>query len=118
MKEADKEATKQEGLNKMNSITAIEINTTKPTTLNLADHEDERADVVLMQEPWVGIPPDRRMAVKMHPNYNVFSPVDSWNSDTRRPRSLIYVRKHLKADQLRPYKPLLLCPLSEKNAPA
>ncbi|RYC55545.1 hypothetical protein CHU98_g10668 [Xylaria longipes] len=42
-----------------------------------------------MQEPWVG---------------NVFSSVDSWNSDGTRPRSLIYVRKHLRADQLRPYR--------------
>ncbi|KAI0388333.1 Endonuclease/exonuclease/phosphatase, partial [Xylariaceae sp. FL0594] len=57
-----------------------------------------------MQEPWVGIPPHRRMAVKTHPNYNIFSPVDSWDSDRTRPRSLIYVRKHLRADQLRPYQ--------------
>ncbi|KAI1839459.1 hypothetical protein JX266_014330, partial [Neoarthrinium moseri] len=65
---------------------------------------DERADVILMQEPWVGTPPKRRMMIKTHPNYNVFSPVDSWDSDVTRPRSLIYVRKHLHAQQLRPYK--------------
>lgn len=72
--------------------------------LNLADHEREKADIILMQEPWVGIPPNKRMTVKTHSNYNVFSPVDSWDGDKTRPRSLIYVRKHLKADQLRPYK--------------
>ena len=44
-----------------------------PTELaiNLADHEKEKADVILMQEPWVGIPPENRMAVKSHPNYNI-----------------------------------------------
>lgn len=72
--------------------------------LNLADYEGERADIILMQEPWVGIPPGRRMMVKAHPNYNVFSPVDNWDSDTTRPRSLAYVRKHLQAEQLRPYR--------------
>ena len=71
--------------------------------LNLADHDAEQADIILMQEPWVGTPPGMRMSVKAHPNYNVYSPVDTWDSNDTRPRSLIYVRKHLQADQLRPF---------------
>jgi len=66
----------------------------------LADQREEQADVIMIQEPWVGIPPAKRMMVKTHPNYNVFSPVDTWNSDDARPRTLIYVQKH-QADQLR-----------------
>lgn len=73
------------------------------TAILLADQREEQADIVMIQEPWVGIPPTKRMMVKAHPNYNVFSPVDSWNSDDTRPRTLIYVRKHLQADQLRPF---------------
>lgn len=61
------------------------------------------ADIIMVQEPWVGIPPARRMMVKTHPNYNIFSPVDSWDGDDTRPRTLVYVRKHLQADQLRPF---------------
>ncbi len=72
--------------------------------LNLADHDSERADIILMQELWVGIPPRTRMAVKTYPNYNIFLPVDTWDSDATRLRSLVYVRKHFKADQLRPYR--------------
>ena len=51
-----------------------------PTELaiNLADHDKEKADIILMQEPWAGLPPER-MAVKTHPNYNVYSPVDAWD---------------------------------------
>ena len=74
-----------------------------PTELaiNLADHDKEKADIILMQEPWAGLPPER-MAVKTHPNYNVYSPVDAWDNDDTRPRALIYVRKHLQDDQMRP----------------
>lgn len=73
------------------------------TAIILADQLDEQADIIMMQEPLVGIPPAKRMMVKTHPNYNVFSPVDNWDSDETRPRTLTYVRKHLQADQLRPF---------------
>ncbi|RYP38439.1 hypothetical protein DL767_002555 [Monosporascus sp. MG133] len=76
-----------------------------PTELaiNLADQKREQADITPNAGPGVGIPPDRRMGVKTHPNYSIYSPVDTLDSDDTRPRSLIYVRKNLQADQLRPF---------------
>lgn len=71
--------------------------------INLANYEGEDADIILMQELWIRVPPRKRISVKTYPNYNVYSLVDVWSSEGTRPRSLIYVRKHLQADQLRPF---------------
>ena len=70
----------------------------------LALADSEKYDVVLLQEPWTETK-DSRCLTKTHPAYDTFSPVDSWDSTSTRPRVMTYVRRDssLLANQKRPY---------------
>ncbi|RYP47832.1 hypothetical protein DL769_011278 [Monosporascus sp. CRB-8-3] len=57
----------------------------------------QQIDVVMVQEPPVSR--DGKRIISMHPSYEPFLPVDSWDSEKTRPRVITYV---LKADGLRP----------------
>lgn len=69
----------------------------------LALADSERYDIVLLQEPWTEAK-DGRCLTKTHPAYDTFSPVDSWNDNSTRPRVMSYVRRRpgLMTDQRRP----------------
>ncbi|TVY74939.1 putative RNA-directed DNA polymerase from transposon BS [Fusarium oxysporum f. sp. cubense] len=71
----------------------------------LALADTERYDIVLLQEPWTAHTKDRCLT-KTHPAYDVFTPVDTWNSNDTRPRVMTYVRRdpRLLADQIRPFE--------------
>lgn len=68
--------------------------------LALTTAYDEKADIILIQEPYIYSDPQRRIT-KRHPAYECFTPVDNWSSQ---PRVLTYLRKGagLQAEQLRP----------------
>lgn len=63
------------------------------TALSLADQQ--KADVVCIQEPWVGT----RTMTQTHPAYYLYSPIDSWDwedaeqREAIRPKVLTYVKK-------------------------
>ncbi|KJZ68510.1 hypothetical protein HIM_12102 [Hirsutella minnesotensis 3608] len=63
----------------------------------------EQYDVVLLQEPWMGLK-DGRCLTKTHPAYDTFSPINDWDGRDTRPRVMTYVRRSadLFADQRRP----------------
>ncbi|XP_044720134.1 endonuclease-reverse transcriptase domain-containing protein [Hirsutella rhossiliensis] len=69
----------------------------------LALADSERYDIVLLQEPWTEAK-DGRCLTKTHPAYDTFSPVDSWDDNSTRPRVMTYVRRRpcLMTDQRRP----------------
>ncbi|KAM4067468.1 hypothetical protein HRG_001395 [Hirsutella rhossiliensis] len=69
----------------------------------LALADSERYDIVLLQEPWTEAK-DGRCLTKTHPAYDTFSPVDSWDDNSTRPRVMTYVRRSpcLMTDQRRP----------------
>ncbi|KAJ6437988.1 (S)-coclaurine N-methyltransferase [Purpureocillium lavendulum] len=69
----------------------------------LALADSERYDVVLLQEPWTEAKGGRCLT-KTHPAYDTFSPVDSWEDNSTRPRVMTYVRRRpgLMVDQRRP----------------
>jgi ribonuclease HI len=69
--------------------------------LALADAEGY--EIVLLQEPWTEMR-NSRCLTKTHPAYDTFSPVDSWDGTSTRPRVMTYVRRGpgLLADQKRP----------------
>jgi len=66
---------------------------------------EDRADIVLIQEPYISRSIERRITVH-HPAYECFTPIDDWESP---PRVLTYVRKGagLRVEQLRPIDPAL-----------
>lgn len=63
---------------------------------------EDKVDVVLVQEPWIGYTDGMR--INTHPGYVSYIPVDFWNSKETRPRVMTYVRKgiRLKVQQQRP----------------
>ena len=69
----------------------------------LALADAERFDLVLLQEPWTAVK-DGRYLTKTHPAFDVFSPVDTWEDSSTRPRVMTYLRRsrRLQADQARP----------------
>ncbi|KAM4067487.1 reverse transcriptase (RNA-dependent DNA polymerase) [Hirsutella rhossiliensis] len=69
----------------------------------LALADSEHYDVVLLQEPWTETKGGRCLT-KTHPAYDTFSPVDSWEDNSTRPRVMTYVRRRpgLMVDQRRP----------------
>ncbi|KAG7406105.1 TMEM14 protein-like protein [Fusarium oxysporum f. sp. rapae] len=71
----------------------------------LALADSERYDIVLLQEPWTTTA-NSRCLTKTHPAYDTYSPVETWNSNSTRPRVMTYVRRDstLSADQNRPYQ--------------
>ncbi|EXA28589.1 hypothetical protein FOVG_19816 [Fusarium oxysporum f. sp. pisi HDV247] len=71
----------------------------------LALADSERYDIVLLQEPWTTTA-NSRCLTKTHPEYDTYSPVETWNSNSTRPRVMTYVRRDstLSADQNRPYQ--------------
>ncbi|KAM4054890.1 endonuclease-reverse transcriptase domain-containing protein [Hirsutella rhossiliensis] len=79
----------------------IMISPAHDCALALAD--SERYDIVLLQEPWTEAK-DGRCLTKTHPAYDTFSPVDSWDDNSTRPRVMTYVRRSpcLMTDQRRP----------------
>ncbi|KAM4058241.1 endonuclease-reverse transcriptase domain-containing protein [Hirsutella rhossiliensis] len=79
----------------------IMISPAHDCALALAD--SERYDIVLLQEPWTEAK-DGRCLTKTHPAYDTFSPVDSWDDNSTRPRVMTYVRRRpcLMTDQRRP----------------
>jgi ribonuclease HI len=66
--------------------------------LSMAHEQD--IDVICVQEPWTG----KETRTKTHPGYQMYTPVDSWNTTSDRPRVLTYVRRGtpLKVQQRRP----------------
>ena len=75
--------------------------------LALALAATERADIILLQEPWIFPHRDSR-TTKQHPDYDNFSPTDNWEN---RPRVMTYVRKSqsLGATQIRPIETSDIC---------
>ncbi|KAG6989251.1 putative RNA-directed DNA polymerase from transposon BS [Fusarium oxysporum f. sp. conglutinans] len=71
----------------------------------LALADSERYDIVLLQEPWTTTA-NSRCLTKTHPAYDTYSPVETWHSNSTRPRVMTYVRRDstLSADQNRPYQ--------------
>lgn len=63
----------------------------------------ERYDAVLLQEPWTAVRGSHCLT-KTHPAYDTYSPVDSWDGTSTRPRVMTYIRRGagLLADQKRP----------------
>ena len=64
----------------------------------------QRADIILVQEPWVSL--DGKNRFNSHPGYDAYVPVDSWDSTQTRPRVMTYVRKGrgIKVQQQRPWQ--------------
>jgi ribonuclease HI len=64
----------------------------------------QKADIILVQEPWVSI--DGQCKINTHPGYNTYVPVDSWSTTEDRPRVMTYVRKGNRMDvqQLKPWQ--------------
>ncbi|KAG7408661.1 hypothetical protein Forpe1208_v012330 [Fusarium oxysporum f. sp. rapae] len=71
----------------------------------LALADSERYDIVLLQEPWTTTA-NSRCLTKTHPAYDTYSPVETWNRNSTRPRVMTYVRRDskLSTDQNRPYQ--------------
>ena len=69
----------------------------------LALADSEKFDIVLLQEPWTTAR-DSRCLTKTHPAYDTFSPIDSWDDNSTRPRVMTYVRRGrgLLLNQVRP----------------
>ena len=69
----------------------------------LALADSEKYDIVLLQEPWTEAK-NSRCLTKTHPAYETYSPVDSWNDNSTRPRVMTYIRKDscVLVDQRRP----------------
>ncbi|KAI7771375.1 hypothetical protein LZL87_013874 [Fusarium oxysporum] len=49
------------------------------------EEDSERYDIVLLQEPWTTTA-NSRCLTKTHPAYDTYSPVETWNSNSTRPR--------------------------------
>ena len=83
---------------KSSSLTIMQVNTGRggpahETALNLA--YESQFDVICIQEPCINRDLSRKLT-KRHPNYETFSPTQTWS---QRPRVLTYVRKGLRAFQ-------------------
>lgn len=68
--------------------------------LALALASNESTDIIILQEPWI-LPNLEKKITKQHPDFDTFSPLDSWDV---RPRAITFTRKgrNLKATQIHP----------------
>ena len=68
--------------------------------LNMAN--EQAMDVICVQEPWTGAD----TITNTHPAYQMYTPVDFWDTTANRPRVLTYIRKgaSLRIQQRRPLR--------------
>ena len=77
----------------------------------------QHVDLILVQEPWIGRDPERRLT-KWHPAYETICPWEDWETH---PRSLIYARKDRQGLQCEvsaahpPHPDLVVCEVTIGN---
>ena len=75
-----------------NNLRIMQVNVGRGGPANdlaLALAFEEKIDILLIQEPWIGADLDRRLS-KKHGSYQAYAPEDEWKE---RPRVVTYVRR-------------------------